>query len=101
MSTGDIRLISNELFGKRARAFQQIHIRVEVGETQQRNSALPRAQQLTWTAQTQVVVRDFEAILILENDLEAFARSLCQRILIQQNTGARRGSTPDASSRPR
>ena len=70
--------------------------RLEVGEAQQRQARLPRAEEFARAADAQVGTRDLEAVGLLEDHLEPRLGGVRQRLLEQQDARALRGAAPDA-----
>src|SRR5688572_20803730 len=79
-----------------ARGLEQIGVGAEIGESQHRHAALPRAEELAGAAHTKIVPRDFEAVAVLVDDLQPLARRGRERILVEQY--ARAFARPAADS---
>src|SRR5688572_5553360 len=77
-------LRAQELDGRAARRVEQIEVGVDVGETQHRDPALARAEELAGAAQPQVLARDLEAVAVLEDDLQPRPRGVGERVLVEQ-----------------
>src|SRR5689334_22472898 len=71
-----------------ASAFEQIHVGLQIGEAQHRQSALLYSEQLARTADAQVVPRDLEAVVVLEDDPQALPCGRRERALVKQNARA-------------
>jgi hypothetical protein len=79
------RIVSQQSICQGASGLEQIAVGREIGEAQHRNTALLCAEQLSRTAQTQVVARDFETIRVLVDDLQALARDRRERLLVEKD----------------
>ena len=82
--------IAQQFVGDLPRLVQQVFVCADVGEAQHRDAALPRAQQLTRTAQSQIMLRDGEAVGALIDDFQARPRQFGERLLVQQDAQALR-----------
>src|SRR5690349_20062705 len=80
-----LRMRGDGLPRRCAGGVEQVEIGLEVGEAQQRNAALARPQHLPGTAQAQVMARDLEAVVVLEDDFKPLARGLRERVLVEQD----------------
>src|SRR5438477_6985177 len=70
MRLGCSRLPAQKLVGSASRLLDQLHVALEIGETQQRNPRLPSAEEFARTANQQILPRDLEPIAVLVDHLE-------------------------------
>ena len=84
---GSIGEILQQPLRRRARRVEQSGVGFEVGVAQQRHAALAAAEEFAGAAQAQVLAGDLEAVGVLEDDLQARARRLAERMGVEQDAG--------------
>src|SRR2546425_11119500 len=89
---------SDQLGGRLARGAHEVPVALDVGKAQQRHAALALAEILAGAAQQQVAARDFEAIRILKNHLQAFAGVARERSAEEQDARAVARAAADAAA---
>src|SRR5207253_6544434 len=89
-------VVAQQLIGCVARLLDQRNVALEIGEAQQRDARLPRAQEFTRPANQQILPRNLEAVAVLVDDLETLLGGLGERLLEQQHARAFRGAASDA-----
>jgi hypothetical protein len=93
-----VRVAVEHRLGDGACGLEQVRVASEVGEAQQRRPALARAEVLARAAQHEILVRDAETVRVLEDDAQARARGLRQRVLVEQDARALGRPAPDAAA---
>src|SRR5205807_1164020 len=76
----------------------QLLVLREIGEAEDRETALPRAEHLAAAAQPQILLGDAEPVLGLAQDLETLAGDLAERLLIEEETGRRVAAAADPAA---
>src|SRR6266496_3391041 len=92
------RSFRQQFVGHIAGRLDQCNVALEIGETQQRHTRLPRTQKLARTANLQILPSDLESVAILIDDLESLFRRAGEWLLEQQHAYAFHGSASDASA---
>ena len=73
--------------GLRPRALEQVAVAEEVGDAEGRHAPLPRAEEVAGAADLEVLLRDREAVLGRDHDVEPRARHLGQPPVGQEHAG--------------
>src|SRR5438445_11634722 len=89
---------SDQRGGRLACGAHEVPVVLDVRKAQQRHTALALAEILAGAAQQQVAARDFEAIRILKNHLQAFAGVARERSAEEQDARAVARAAADAAA---
>src|SRR5688572_26256587 len=88
MRPGGARVALEERLRRLPRGVDELRVPPEIGKAQQRLAALALAQDLARAAKLEIELGDFEAVVVLEDDLQALARGLGKPLPEEQDAVA-------------